>query len=69
MLLAFGLTWLGIITPILQVAFANLYFRKGHIWSRVLNADLEKDSYENGSYLWANSFRILYHLLKGRILH
>lgn len=68
-LLVLGITWLGIITPCLQMAFAYLYFRLGHIWSRVLNAELDKETKNEGSHQCLRSFRTIKHLLTRRTLY
>ena len=44
LLLGLGLSFLGIIVPCLQIILAYIYFRKGHLWSRVLNAHMSKPS-------------------------
>ena len=44
LLLGLGILFGGFITPCLQIALAYLYFKKGHMRSRVLNAKLDKDS-------------------------
>ena len=59
-MLGVGILILGIITPCLQTALAYLYFKKGHIWSRVLNAALAKAEQESDrGYLsnWINNVR------------
>ena len=59
-MLGVGILILGIITPCLQTALAYLYFKKGHIWSRVLNAALAKEEQEGDrGYLsnWINNVR------------
>ena len=68
-LLYFGVIWLGIISPSLQVAFAFLYFRMGHIWSRVLNKELEKYAYEDKFCPNLNFFKTIDHLLNARTLY
>ena len=65
-LLIIGMTWLGIITPFLQMVFAYLYYRYGHIWSRVLNAELDRAKEENKG---ASPFYALKYLLTRRVLH
>ena len=40
LLLGLGIGVLGIITPCLQITLAYTYFRKGHLWSNVLNSYL-----------------------------
>ena len=69
LLLAIGITWLGIITPCLQMIFANLYFRFGHIWTRVLNAELHRAKEEYESEENTNPFYALKYLLTRRVLH
>ena len=39
-LLALGVITLGIMVPLLQIILAYIYFKKSHIWSRILNANL-----------------------------
>ena len=70
MMLGLGILILGIITPCLQIALAHLYFKNGHIWSRVLNSALERNEEEHGDihkvYLqnWINTIR---NILKFRV--
>ena len=78
LLLGLGIVIVGIISPCLQIALAYLYFRKCHIWSRVLNAALEKSSEQYGVGcmpvihipwfvpIW---FRAIRHLVSNRVLH
>ena len=60
-MLGLGMLILGILTPCLQIVLAYLYFKKGHIWSRVLNAALSKEEQEGGRVLllpnWTNNLR------------
>ena len=42
LLLTLGIVTLGIITPSLQITLAYIYFKKCHIWSRILNAHLSE---------------------------
>ena len=41
LLLGLGIGLFAFVTPCLQIALAYMYFKKGHIWSRVLNPALE----------------------------
>ena len=62
MMLGLGLLILGILTPCLQTALAYLYFKKGHIWSRVLNAaHLKEEQERNREYLpyWITHLRVI----------
>ena len=69
MLLGLGVTWLGLIAPCLQMALAYLYFRKGNIWSRVLNAHLGKDGEDNTPRMFPNRLYMLKQLVTNRVLH
>ena len=63
MLLGIGVGAMGIFTPLCQFTLAYLYFKKGHIWSRVLNANFDdgKGLYERVS--------VLKHILTKRVLY
>ena len=45
-LLALGVITLGIMVPLLQIILAYIYFKKSHIWSRILNAYLSDRMFE-----------------------
>ena len=63
LLLGLGVGLLGIVTPSLQITLAYLYFKYGHIWSRVLNASIQNIEPAHGPG-WLHTFR---DLLKGRL--
>ena len=69
LLLALGIVLLGIVTPLLQLTLANLYFRKGHIWSRVLNKTLDREKqqkHQESISVWMQNLR---HIMEGRLFH
>ena len=66
MLLGLGVGFLGIVTPSLQITLAYLYFRHGHIWSRVLNASLEVAEPAHGQ---PGRLHTLKNLLKRRLFY
>ena len=69
MLLGFGSIWLGLITPVLQIVLAYLYFRNSHMWSRVLNTHLEKDGEHNTSRTFFYELYMTKQLLTNRTMH
>ena len=69
LLLAIGIPWLGIITPCLQMVLAYLYFRFGHIWSRVLNAELKRATAVKESQKGTTPLYALKYLITRRALH
>ena len=69
LLLGLGLAFAGIITPCLQIALAYLYFRRGHIWSIVLNAHLENDIENDSSCRVSDIFYTVKHLIMSRVMY
>ena len=68
MLLALGLGVFSIITPLLQVTLATIYFKKFHIWHNVLNAHLE-DEVSCKDWCFPEWFTITKQLLKTRFMY
>ena len=66
MLLGVGLGLFIIITPLLQITLAYIYFKKNHIWHNVLNAYLEKDASYCSPYKWFNTAK---NLIMGRFMY
>ena len=68
MLLGVGLGLFSIITPLLQITLANIYFKKNHIWHNVLNAHLEDEvsGTECSPRKW---FKTAKELVKGRLMY
>ena len=63
-----GFITLGIIVPFLQILLAYIYFKKSHIWSRVLNANLSDRILEGALGGYGNMTTIT-NLVSGRIMH
>lgn len=69
LIIGLGLFILGILTPCLQTALAYLYFKKGHIWSRVLNSALLGEAQiRDRAYLpnWISNLR---NILRSRVMY
>ena len=68
LLLALGVITLCIIVPFLQILLAYIYFKKSHIWSRILNANLSDRILEGalGGYL---NLRTIMNLVTERVMH
>ena len=67
-MLALGVVILGIIIPFLQILIAYLYFKKSHIWSRVLNANLS-DRILDGALGGNLNLGTIRNLINERIIH
>ena len=67
LLLAYGFIILGIIIPLLQMLLAYIYFKKSHIWSRILNANLSDQILEGA--VGNLNLRTLKYLVAKRIMH
>ena len=63
-----GFITLGIIVPFLQILLAYIYFKKSHIWSRVLNANLS-DRILEGALGGYGNMSTIKNLVSGRIMH
>ena len=67
-MLALGVITLGIIIPFLQILLAYIYFKKCHIWSRVLNANLS-DRILEGALGGNLNLRTIMNLVTERVMH
>ena len=67
-MLALGVITLGIIVPFLQILLAYIYFKKSHIWSRVLNANLS-DRILEGALGGNLNLRTIKILVTERLMH
>ena len=67
-MLALGVITLGIIVPFLQILLAYIYFKKSHIWSRVLNANLS-DGILEGALGGSVNMSTIKNLVTERIMH
>ena len=67
-MLALGVITLGIIVPFLQILLAYIYFKKSHIWSRVLNANLS-DRILEGALGGNLNMSTIKNLVTERIMH
>ena len=70
-LLALGVVTLGIIVPFLQLILAYIYFKKSHIWSRVLNANLNDRILEGDIGILGGTLNLvtINNLVSNRIMH
>ena len=69
LLLGLGMGWLVVGAPSMYIGLAYLYFKKGHIWSRILNAHLKTDEGKHGSNMCTEQFKICRYLWKNRVFH
>ena len=67
-MLASGITFLCLITPSLQITLAYLYFRKGHIWSAVLNNYVREGHIETALANVPNRISAIKHIVISRLL-
>ena len=68
LMLGLGLLFLGIVTPLLQITLAYIFFKKSHIWSRVLNANIN-DGIMEGHISHSFNFKFLRSLLTLRLFY
>ena len=67
-MLGLGLFILGILTPLLQLLLAYIYFKKSHIWARILNASLS-DGVLEGAIGEHINLRTIKQISKARTFH
>ena len=68
LLLALGVITFGIIVPFLQILMAYIYFKKSHIWSRILNSNLS-DRVLDGALEGNINLRTIMDLATKRIMY
>ena len=68
LLLALGVITLCIIVPFLQILLAYIYFKKSHIWSRILNFNLS-DRILEGAIGGNLNLRTIKNVITKRIMH
>ena len=67
-MLGLGIFILGVVTPFLQILLAYIYFKKSHIWARILNASLS-DGVLEGAIGEHINLRTVNQLSKARAFH
>ena len=68
LLLSLGVVILGMAIPFLQILLAYIYFKKNHIWSRILNDNLS-DRILEGALCKNTNLQKIKHMLKGRTMY